>query len=161
MAEDSEPQTSLSMPSTDDWGVDVLLQDHMHFAQEATLWGLEAAKHIALISLAGLGGVFSLIAANKVGQLPATASVLCFAMASFLCLLSMYLTHLARLEAARNMLIRLQIARRQRAGTPIDGELVKKSDRLVLIGNSVAWVAVMLIIIGGIILYLDLLSAIK
>ena len=67
-----------------------LFKHHGHRSNEYTLLGLETVKHVALVSLAGLGGVFALLSGNKFSTDQLFGPAAWFALSTVFCIFCMY-----------------------------------------------------------------------
>lgn len=117
-------------------------------ASEITLWGIETIKHVALISLAGLAGVFAVVGAGKSSYGVLAAGVL-FAISSILSTLCMYLAHLARLDISERIRDTREKIVSGKYQSPRDWVDDSTFEQYVFWGNGLGIVAAVLIVIGG------------
>ena len=138
------------------WNADTrqfLMNLYEKVAAEREIWVAETMKHIALISLAGLAGVFALLGSQKVNQSDVYWPAVCFAASSVLCVAAMYVGVLIReghLRRTGKLLVRLS-----KLDVLEDDDF--QTPRLIEIGNVIAvvvgWMAAAVALWGGILLF--------
>ena len=127
---------------------------HSHLTNEVTTWGMETIKHIALISLSGLAGVFVLISGTR--NIDYHSALICaqlFALASISCVLAMYLAYCARSIYVSHQ---VEIINKLYRDVPITAEehaQPKNCVRLSWAGDALGWFAAILVCIGGVLLF--------
>jgi hypothetical protein len=120
---------------------------------ETSVWGLETLKHIALVSLSGLAGVFALLSTKNLDSHTAVTCARLFAIASGLCVLGMYFGYLSRglhIDHQNELLSILYEDEMPSA------EENRAPARVVWIGwasDTVGWIAAILTGTGGILLF--------
>lgn len=130
---------------------------HSYLSSETSTWGLETMKHIALVALAGLAGVFVLISTgDKVEPNTAFYCAGLFSAGSFLCVLGMYLGYLARWKNSQyqNKLLVILYANEIPEAKEYDSPA--SVIRIGLASDITGWIAAILTAIGGLLLFNEL-----
>lgn len=135
-----------------------LLRWHAHYNNEYTLWGLETIKHIALISLAGLGGVFALISSGKMDSDLGVDPALLFASSSLCAIFCMYFAMLWRGFHGAQQLDLLTKVRGNKFPEPKEYEYSRKTRITSMLADALGWAAAILMIVGGVVLFYKLKS---
>ena len=130
-----------------------VLEKHSDYAEGFSIWSLETAKHLALVALAGLAGVFAMVGNNKFDPEKAVWPSGLFAVAIMLCLFGMYSAAQWRYHMANHQVHLL--ARLDR------NELISQKDHIKphkvriwkRIGIASGWASLVFILIGGVSLF--------
>lgn len=123
---------------------------------EREVWAVETVKHIALVALAGLAGVFALLQANKGDARLAVWAALAFSLGSAVCVASLYLGAWGRKQYAEKVL--LPVLNKIAAGKMPEISDVKPPwlatmNRFIF---GVGFASALLTMAGGVILFLAL-----
>ncbi len=128
-------------------------EEHDRNNKEYNLWSVETVKHIALISLAGLAGVFALMTGNKVGQTEAFWSALSFACGSVLSTLSMYFAMKDRWHAMEQCNTLLRRIYAKDFPKPEEYERSRKVKAMGVLSEVTGWSGAICVLGGGIYLF--------
>ncbi len=123
---------------------------------EREVWAIETMKHIALIALAGLGGVFALLGAAKGNAKLIFWAATCFAVGSALCVVGMFIgAHIRNLYMSHigRLLKRLTA---NEIFSQADFNEPASMKRWNLVANGLGWIAAILTAVGGIFLFQSL-----
>jgi len=135
---------------------DNLIKWHAHYNNEYTLWGLEVMKHIALISLAGIGGVFALMTSVDFPRAHALLPAILFATSSLFCILCMYLAMVWRGLCAVRQHVLLARVRNNDFPNSKDYEYSSRVKITSGAGEACGWIAAVTMLAGGAVLFLRL-----
>lgn len=126
---------------------------------EREIWAVETLKHIALVALAGLGGVFALVGAGRVNIAMAIWAAALFSLGSALCVIAMYIGSIIRgryLQHFEQLLDRLSANEAFGTADFHEPTKVKFWNRTA---QASGWTAAICTITAGIFLFQALLSS--
>lgn len=155
--DDAKPTSKEKLQSNLAWRSDALArayQWHAHLTNEMTTWGIETMKHIALIALAGLAGVFALMSSsNNYSRAAAVTAAALFAITSGLCVAGLYAAYLDRCFCQRHQIKYIEKLHRNEVTTSEDYARPRLAVIFGWSADGLGWLSAIFVLFGGISLF--------